>query len=119
MEASEKRTASSGRVTRAESSLLTNIARSSYSNSGFSTLPWARRLHSPKKCAVSAARRSLASGRGAELMVASSPRIVFLAGITECKIAREGHVPASARAAGVNLGAHPLIEIYQRIVGVR
>ena len=39
MEASEKITASNGRVTRADSSLRTNIDRSSYSNSGFSSVP--------------------------------------------------------------------------------
>ena len=39
IEASEKITASSGSVTRADSSLRANIASSSYSNSGFSSVP--------------------------------------------------------------------------------
>mgnify|MGYP003694138349 CR=1 FL=1 len=64
MEASEKMTASSGMVTRADSSFLTNIDKSSYSNSGFSTVPWERRCAQlADMCACSAARGSLARGR--------------------------------------------------------
>jgi hypothetical protein len=63
IEASEKMTASSGMVTRAESSFLTNIDRSSYSNSGFRTVPWEKRARSSRMCTCTAARGSLARGR--------------------------------------------------------
>ena len=79
MEASEKMTASRGSVTRAESSLRTNIARSSYSNSGLRSVPWVRRARSSRTCSCVAARGSLARARGSRLAVVSSPRIVSLA----------------------------------------
>ena len=78
IEASEKMTASSGMVTRADSSFFTNIASSSYSNSGFSTVPCERRARSSRMCASRAARGSFARGRcgragGGVAAVASSP----------------------------------------------
>ena len=51
IESSEKMTASSGRVTRAESSFLTNIDRSSCSNSGLGAVPRKKRARSSRMCA--------------------------------------------------------------------
>ena len=63
IEASEKMTASSGRVTRAESSLRAYIASSSYSNSGLMLDPCDRRARISRNCAWAMARGSLARGR--------------------------------------------------------
>ena len=80
MEASENMTARSGMVTRADSSFFTNIDNSSYSNSGFSTVPCERRSRSSRICACSAARGSLARERCAGPVMSSPPCIVSLVG---------------------------------------
>ena len=66
MEASEKMTASSGMVTRADSSFFTNIDSSSYSNSGFRTVPCERRARSSRMCACSGRARVLGARRGGQ-----------------------------------------------------
>ena len=82
IEASEKMTASSGMVTRAESSFLTNIDRSSYSNSGFKLVPWERRARSSRICACSGRARVLGAwaGRRAGAVVAAVHRLPRQAG---------------------------------------
>src|SRR5262245_42982020 len=110
MEASEKMRASSGRVMRAESSLLMNIASSSYSNSGL-TPPGEGRARSSRICRSGAARRLGQRGGGAEL-VASAPCIVS-SPIRDAHC-RQGLARASARPKA-NLEAHRLIEVYQPI----
>src|SRR5262249_22768277 len=58
IEESAKITAKSGIVTRAESSLRTNIDNNSYSNSGFSAVPCERRARTSLTRARVSARRS-------------------------------------------------------------
>ena len=63
IEASEKMTASSGRVTRADSSLRANIASSSYSNSGLMLDPCDRRARMSRNCAWATRAGILGAGR--------------------------------------------------------
>src|SRR5262245_1556789 len=70
IEDKEKITANSGTVTRAESSLRTNIANSSYSNSGRSPLAGGRRARSRLRCCATRPRASSAcAGSAVELLV--------------------------------------------------
>ena len=79
IEASEKITASSGRVTRADSSLRTSMASSSYSNSGFRTVLCASLARMSRRLACMAARGSFARRRCWEAGLSSTRCILSLA----------------------------------------
>ncbi len=104
IDASEKMTASSGRVTRADSSLRTNMASSSYSNSGFRTVLCESLARISRRWACIAARGSFARGRLWGAAMSSAPCIVSL-------VVPGRHVqPRFLHACGVDRSSHRALQ---------
>src|SRR5215510_8869737 len=83
IEDKEKITANSGTVTRAESSLRTNIANSSYSNSGRRPLAGVRRARSWLRCRLTRPGRSSACAASVVELLVCAVGIVSLAKLAD------------------------------------